>query len=103
MSGAEETGGRQIVPGICVSPEGQATVDPLLADVLFDLAVQLDDATPYPVDVQHVVAALLLASRAGEIAPDRALAADDPYLQVVLAEHVKTVFTTYGGKLGRDD
>jgi len=32
---------QQIIPGISMSPSGQATVDPTIADVLFDLAIQL--------------------------------------------------------------
>jgi hypothetical protein len=31
------TGDHQIVPGISVAPAGQATVEPTLTDVLFDL------------------------------------------------------------------
>jgi hypothetical protein len=98
-----EAGQEQVVQGISLSPSGEATVDSSLADVLFDLAVKLDDALPHPVDVQHVLAAIVLAARAGQLASDRQLAADDPYLEVVLAEHVRTVFRQYGGKLGRDD
>jgi hypothetical protein len=35
----------QVVPGISISPSGQATVDPSLADVLFDLAIKLEEPT----------------------------------------------------------
>ena len=50
---------QQIVPGLSVSTTGQATVDGSIADVLFDLAIKLEETTRLPVDVQHVVAALV--------------------------------------------
>ncbi len=94
---------QQIIPGISVTSAGQATVDPFLADVLFDLALQLDESTNLPVDVEHVLAAIILAARNGELASDNPLSPDDPVLAGVLAVHVKTVFADYGGKVGIDD
>jgi len=94
---------QQIVPGISVTPSGQATVDPLLADVLFDLAVKLEEPTKLPVDVEHVLAAIVLAARKGELDPNTPLSSDDPALAKILSGHVKTVFADYDGKLGRDD
>jgi len=94
---------KQIVPGISVTSSGQATVDPSLADVLFDLAIMLEEPTNLPVDVEHVLAAIVLAARKGELDPNTPLSSDDPALAQVLASHVKTVFADYGGKLGMDD
>ena len=94
---------QQIVPGISVTSSGQATVDPSLADVLFDLAIKLEEPTNLPVDVEHVLAAIVLAARIGELDPNTPLTSDDPALVEVLVGHVKTVFADYGGKLGRDD
>jgi len=94
---------QQIVPGITVTSSGQATVDPSLADVLFDLAIKLEEPTKLPVDVEHVLAAIVLAARKGELDPNTLLSSDDPALAEVLAGHVKTVFADYGGKLGMDD
>ena len=93
----------QIVPGITVTSSGQATVDPSLADVLFDLAIKLEERTHLPVDVEHVLAAIVLAARTEEIQPDKPLSSSDPALIDILAVHVKTVFTDYGGKVGMDD
>ena len=39
----------------------------------------------------------------GELDPHTPLSSDDPALLKVLAGHVKTVFTDYGGKVGMDD
>ena len=94
---------QQIVPGITVTSSGQATVDPSLADVLFDLAIKLEEPTNLPVDVQHVLAAIVLAARKGEIDPNTPLSSDDPALAEILVSHVKTVFADYDGKVGTDD
>lgn len=94
---------QQIVPGISVTSSGQATVDPSLTDVLFDLAIKLEEPTNLPVDVEHVLAAIVLATRSGELDPNKPLSSDDPTLAEILAGHVKTVFTDYGGKVGTDD
>jgi hypothetical protein len=97
------SGEQQIVPGISISPSGQATVDPALADVLFDLAVKLEEPTNHPVDVQHVLAAVVLAVRNGDLAPSTKLSAEDMMLVEALTPHVKTVFDEYDGRLGTDD
>ena len=97
------SGERQIVPGISISASGQATVDPSLADVLFDLAVKLEEPTSHPVDVQHVLAAVVLAVRNGDLTPGTKLSAEDIMLVEVLTPHVKTVFDEYDGRLGLDD
>ena len=94
---------QQIVPGIAITSSGQATVDPSLSDVLFDLAIMLEEPTNLPVDVQHVLAAIVLAARNGELDPNTPLSSDDPALAEVLVGHVKTVFADYGGKVGTDD
>ncbi len=94
---------QQIVPGITVTSSGQATVDPSLADVLFDLAITLEERTHLPVDVEHVLAAIVLAARTEEIQPDTPLSSSDPALTDILVVHVRTVFTDYGGKVGMDD
>ena len=83
---------QQIVPGLSVSTSGQATVDPSIANVLFDLAIKLEEKTTLPVDVQHVVAALVLSARNGELDPTTPLSSDDPVLSAVLAAQLKTVF-----------
>ena len=98
-----DSGDHQIVPGIFVTSSGQATVDPSLADVLFDLAIKLEEPTNLPVDVEHVLAAIVLAARSGELTPNTPLSSDDPALAELLAGHVKTVFSKYDGKVGMDD
>jgi len=96
-------GEQRVVPGITISTSGQATVDPSLADVLFDLALKLEEPTNHPVDVQHVLAAVVLAARNGELDPDMKLSSDDTALVAVLISHVKSVFDKFGGEVGKDD
>ena len=98
-----ESGDQQIVLGISVTASGRATVDPSVADVLFDLAIKLEEPANLPVDVEHVLAAIVLAARRGELDPETCLSADDPALITMLIEHVKTVFADYDGKVGSDD
>ena len=93
----------QVVPGISISPSGQATVDSSLANVLFDLAIKLEEPTQLPVDVEHILAAIVMAARQGELDPNMRLSSEDPALAAVLINHVKTVFAEYDGKVGRDD
>lgn len=96
------TDGEHIVRGISLDAAGQATIAPSLIDVLFDLALELE-ATGLPVDVQHVVAALVLAVRTGELAPDTEISADDPLLLEILTRQIRSVFAAADGRVGRDD
>ena len=93
----------QVVPGISISPSGQATVDSSLANVLFDLASKLEEPTQLPVDVEHILAAIVMAARQGELDPNTRLSSEDPALAAVLINHVKTVFSKYDGKVGMDN
>ncbi|MEM0925700.1 MAG: hypothetical protein AAGJ83_06665 [Planctomycetota bacterium] len=92
-----------IVPGITVTSSGHATVDASISDVLIELALKLEDPTNLPVDVEHVLAAIILAARNGELDSDTELSLDDPALMDCLTAHVKTVFSKYGGDVGNDD
>ncbi|QDU95374.1 hypothetical protein [Lignipirellula cremea] len=103
MNQAEETGGRQIVPGFFLSASGQATIEPALHGVLFDLALALEEATDLPVDVQHTAAAIIMASNQGEIDFASPLRSDDPDVNLALARHVRRLFARYGPGLGSDD
>ena len=94
---------QQLVPGISLSTSGQATVDPALTEVLIDIAIKIDDSSRFPVDVEHVLAAIVLAVRSGSIGTDTAVLSDNETLMSALAEKVEIVFEKFGGKVGRDD
>ena len=94
---------QQLVPGISLSTSGQATVDPALTEVLIDIAIKIDDSSRFPVDVEHVLAAIVLAVRSGSIGTDTDISSDNDTLMSALAEKVEIVFEKFGGKVGRDD
>ena len=94
---------QQLVPGISLSTSGQATVDPALTEVLIDIAIKIDDSSRFPVDVEHVLAAIVLAVRSGSIGTDTEISSDNETLMSALAEKVEIVFEKFGGKVGRDD
>ena len=98
-----DTGSQTIVRGIELNARGEATVDAALADVIFDLALQLEERLKLPVDVQHVVAGVVLAGRAGELPQDTQLSAGDSNLLALLETHVQIVFQQHGGQVGGED
>ncbi len=98
----DHAGDQQIVPGVSVTPAGLASVDPSLTDVLLDLAIKLEGTTGRPVDVEHVVAAVVLGARMGQLDPNTPLS-DDPDLVELLTVHAESIFEQFGGKVGGDD
>ena len=92
-----------IVKGITMTPLGEVTVEPALDDALCDLAIALQGPNDLPVDVEHVVAALILASRNGEVPSDYQLRDRDKALQAILRPHVRTIFQRYGGQVCEEE
>ncbi|QDT05413.1 hypothetical protein K227x_38130 [Rubripirellula lacrimiformis] len=92
-----------IIPGLTLSPAGQATIDPPLHQPLFDLALALEAPTGLPVDIQHVVAALVMARQKGDIDKDLRLTGNDAILVTQLAPYVQSLFDQHGGILGEDE
>jgi hypothetical protein len=101
VKGLAET--NDILPGLSIDADGQATVDGRMAELLFELALRLEDAVTAPVDVEHVLAAIVLARSGGEIDATTTLTADNADLVNLLRAHIETVFEKYEGRLGRDD
>ena len=71
--------------------------------MLIDIAIKIDDTSKFPVDVEHVLAAIVMAAKSGSIASDTELASDNEPLISTLAKNVETVFEKFGGKVGMDD
>ncbi len=94
---------RQIIPGISITDSGHASVAPELSDVLFDLALMLEEPTNLPVDVEHVLAAIIMAVSQGDLEASTALSTNDSDLIAILERYVKTVFAETNGNVGRDD
>ncbi|QDT16812.1 hypothetical protein [Alienimonas californiensis] len=86
-----------VAEGVSITPAGQVSVDEGLTETLLDLAETLEERTGRPVDVEHVIAAVVLANRAGKIGSDRRLRTGDDLLLMALAPQIEAVFTRYGG------
>ncbi len=93
----------EILPGLAIDARGQASVDKSMGNLLIDLAIHLEDAVPSPVDVEHVLAAMVLAVRAGEINAGTPLRTDNPELVGALRGKLAVVFDHYGDRLDSVD
>lgn len=92
-----------IVPGISLDESGQAVIDLEMGRRLITLAIALEDHTPHPVDVQHVVAAIIYAARGGQLALGKPLPDQTPELLRLLATHVSRLFAEHGGNVTGDE
>ena len=91
-----------VAEGVTISRDGEVSVDEGLTDTLLDLAETLEARTGRPVDVEHVVAAVVLANRAGKLGSDRRLRTGDDLLLMALAPQIETLFAKYGGVVAED-
>jgi len=96
-------GDSEVLPGVSVNSAGEATISKEMGDVLFELALALEDPAGFPVDVEHVLAAIVLAVRCGDLDGERAIGGASLSLVKQLLPHVKTVFRDFGGVVGKDD
>ena len=92
-----------IVPGISLDESGQAIIGREMGQRLITLAIALEGHTPHPVDVQHVVAAIIYAARGGQLALGEPLPDQTPDLLRLLATHVNRMFAEYGGNVSGDE
>lgn len=94
---------QSIIPGIELDPQGQATVDAAMGRRLVELAIELEDHTQHPVDVQHVLAAVIQGVRCGELSAGQPLRSSDTTLHQMLARHVDALFQRHGGRVAREE
>ena len=93
-----------ILPGISVDDSGRVSVDAERGKLLFDLALELEDVVSAPVDVEHVLAALILAVREKGLAVTEAeMSRSNPVLLDAVREGLPIVFERYGSDLGEPD
>lgn len=92
-----------ILPGITLDSRGEAHVAPELSNVLFDLAVAVDDRSRHPVDVEHVLAALVVLAKQRKLASDQFIRADDEQLIAWVMAITQQLFEQFDGRLGADD
>jgi len=98
--GADHAASNEPMPvaeGVLITAAGEVRVDEGLTETLLDLAETLEDRTGRPVDVEHVVAAVVMANRAGKIGSDRRLRTGDDLLLMALVPQIEAIFTRYGG------
>jgi hypothetical protein len=92
-----------IIKGITMTSTGEVSIDPLLDEPLCDLAIAMQGPDDLPVDVEHIVAALILASRNGTVPPDYELKPRDRSLKAILRPHVRMIFQRYGGQVCEEE
>jgi hypothetical protein len=93
----------RIVPGIELDQSGQVSVNASMGRQLISLALDLESYTSRPVDVQHVLAAIILAVNRGDLIAGQSLPEPDPTWMRMLASHVESIFQQTGGRVSEDD
>jgi hypothetical protein len=93
---------RMIASGIQLDESGHVSVNAEVGRALFDIAIELEDATPHPVDVQHVLAAIVLAERDGLVNDQTRVSRDNLSLQKIICKYFPRVFEEYGDQLGAE-
>ena len=88
-----------ILKGITIDRHGTVTVEPGWQNVLRDLALDLQDLIPHPVDVEHVLAALVMSVRDGRILAEVDLNEVRSSHQRILVEYVNLLFQQFPGTL----
>ena len=91
-----------ILPGISVDDPGRVSVDAKCGKLLFDLALECEDIVSVPVDVEHVLAALILAVREKGLAvkSEVEMTPSNPVLLDAVRECLPVIFERYGSDLG---
>ena len=93
---------RMITQGILVDDAGQVSVDAETGRLLIDLAIDLEGAVPQAFDVQHVLAAIVLAAQEGLIGDQTCMSRDNPTLRNSVIRYLPVVLERYGDQLGSD-
>ena len=92
----------EIVGGVTIDRKGTVVVAEGMQQVLCDLALQLQDQTPHAVDVEHVVAALVMAVRDGKLKRNSCL---DEFRESeidTLQRYIDVLFQRYGADIATE-
>ena len=87
----------KIVEGISLDRRGTVTVAPGHQQTLCDVSLALQDVCKYAVDVEHVVAALVMAVRDGRLERDSVVSPDDQVVISVLMGYMPLLFEQLKG------
>ena len=93
---------RMIAQGISADDSGQVSVDADAGRLLIDLAIDLEDAMPQTIDVQHVLAAIVLAAGDGLIGDQTCMSRDNQTLRNRVIQYLPVVLERYGDQLGSE-
>lgn len=94
---------QSIIPGISLDSQGHATVDAAMGRRLVELAIELEAHSRHPVDVQHVLAAIIQSVRCGDLSAGQPLRGSDTALLQLLARQVDALFQRHGGRVAHDE
>ncbi len=89
----------QIVEGVTIDRQGMVVVGEGFQKTLCDLALDLQERTPHAVDVEHVLAALVMAVRDGKIPRNSSLSSSDGERNGILCRYIEVLFQRYAGKI----
>ena len=89
----------QIVAGVTIDRQGMVSVEEGFQQELCDVALALQECTPHAVDVEHVLAAVVMAVRDGKLPRNSALKKADGEQNRILSRYVHVLFERYAGEI----
>ena len=89
----------QIVEGVSIDRQGSVRVAEGMQQDLCELAISLQEITTHPVDVEHVLAAVVMAVRDGKLERASTLTNESQEINAVIARYVNILFARHGGKV----
>jgi len=93
----------EIVAGVTIDRKGSVTVAAGYQQGLCDIALDLQEETPLAVDVEHVLAALVMAVRDGRLERGAHVTDDPKAYRSVLLPYVELVFQRFPGNVLEKD
>ena len=93
----------EIVNGVTIDRQGLVVVAEGMQQVLCSLALKLQDQTPHAVDVEHVLAAVVMAVRDGKLARNSSL---DSFCKTeldILQRYIDVLFQRYGPNITEEN
>ena len=93
----------EIVEGLTIDRKGSVTVASGYQQVLCDLSLEMQELSSHPVDVEHVVAAVVMAVRDGRISRGSVLQSENQHQNQILVRYVEILFRKHQGKVGPVD
>jgi len=93
---------RMIAQGISADDSGQVSVDADAGRLLIELAIDLEASVAEPVDVQHVLAAIVLAASDGLVDDQTRMSPDNDAVRNIVIRYLPVVLERFGDQLGSE-